>query len=73
MCGEERLLIRAFCLHSRQIKSFAAHTAPSATRGPVIKTPSQRTTLTEAVGKMLPTLNLLIPPAAYANIFQRAT
>lgn len=49
------LLIRglsgAFCLHSRQIKSFAAHTAPSATAGPLIKTASQHTTWTEAVRK----------------------
>ncbi len=56
-----RALSRAFCLHSQQIKSFAAHTAPSAT-----KAPSQRSALTEAAGQMLPTLNLLLLPAADA-------
>lgn len=59
-----RALSRAFRLHSRQIKSLAAHTAP---KGPFMKGTSQRATSTEAAGQMLlkvPTLNLLLLPAA---------
>lgn len=62
-----RALSGALCLHSQQIKSFAAHTAPSATEGPFIKAASQRSTLTEAAGQMLLTPNLLLLPAAYAD------